>query len=120
MSDVVDQLVTAKNAHDRDALMRCFSADAVLVPPQGVAQGVEEIASFYTVIMGAFPDLHLEVWEKITQGDHVACGIWEEGTHTGPFLLPGGDMLQPTGRRVGVRAAWMFTLENGLIVGLRI
>jgi hypothetical protein len=38
------------------------------------------------------------------------------GTHTGPFLMPGGEVLEPTGQRVAVRGCSVRTMENGLIL----
>ncbi|WP_169984598.1 ester cyclase [Microbispora sp. H10836] len=119
MYDVVDRTLDAWNAHDLDALSRCYGPDAVVVGPEMEAEGREEIGSFILQIWEGFPDLHFTLWETIFAGDAVALELMSTGTHTGPYLVAGGDVLAPTGRSISVRASWFWHLEDHLILSHR-
>ncbi|GIH46665.1 SnoaL-like domain-containing protein [Microbispora rosea] len=49
------RLHDAFNRHDPDEVIQCHSQDAVLVTPAGVAEGHEQIASYYDDLFRAFP-----------------------------------------------------------------
>ncbi|MGW5266584.1 ester cyclase [Microbispora sp. NPDC004025] len=123
MTDVV-QLVQdffdSYNTHDLDALARYYAPDAVSVSPGGVGDGRDEIISYHAHIWEAFPDVHNATQQTIAQDDDVAALTTVSGTHSGPFLLPGGDIVPPTGRRVHLQCCWIFALEAGLIVTHRL
>jgi hypothetical protein len=123
MSDayaVVDRLVAAINDHDLEAVTRCYSPQAVGVGPQGMAEGREELASFHTLVWEGFPDVHLSVWEEVACDDAVIIEASVTGTHLGPFLLPGGELLEPTGRSISVRYCWVFTVDEDGIIAQRV
>jgi predicted ester cyclase len=63
-----------------------------------------------TRCLGAFPDLHLTQEAMVVQGDRVALFWTACGTHRGKIMN-----IPPTGRRVQVRGASLFTLEGGMI-----
>ncbi|GII59492.1 hypothetical protein Pth03_78810 [Planotetraspora thailandica] len=117
---VVTRLVAAINDHDLEAAMRCYTPAAAAVGPQGVADGVEEIAFYHTHMWEAFPDLHMTVWETVAEGDLVVLEATVAGTHSGPFLLPGGEPLEPSGKSISVRYCWTFTVEADVIVAQRV
>ncbi|MCT9933107.1 nuclear transport factor 2 family protein [Planotetraspora sp. A-T 1434] len=122
MSDaekIVDQAIRTLNDHDLDGTMRWFSRDVVRVGPAGQAEGHEEVASYYALFLDAFPDARVTVWSTYAFGDIVVVEGMCTGTHRGPLLLPGGEVLEPTGRGVSVRMCAAFTVENGLIVSCR-
>ncbi|ETK34029.1 ester cyclase [Microbispora sp. ATCC PTA-5024] len=119
MPDVVDRLVDAMNAHDLDAVMRCYRPDAVLVGPEMESADPEEIASYFLQMWQGFPDLHVTLWEKLADGDSVAVELLATGTNTGPYLVVGGDVLEATGRIVHTRCSWFFTVADGLVASHR-
>lgn len=49
------RLHDAFNRHDLDEVIQCHSRDAVLVTPAGVAEGHEQIASYYEDLFRASP-----------------------------------------------------------------
>ncbi|GIH70125.1 ester cyclase [Sphaerimonospora thailandensis] len=120
MPDVVDRLIGALNAHDLDAVMRCYVADAVVVGPEMGAENLDEIASYHLHIWQGFPDHHLTVWEKIARRDMIAAEVLATGTHTGPYLVAGGDVLEATGRSISVRGSWLVTVESDYILSQRV
>ncbi|SNT22603.1 hypothetical protein SAMN05216276_102954 [Streptosporangium subroseum] len=120
MSHVVDRLVSALDARDLAATMRCYSPQAVVVGPELQAEGLEEIAACHMHLFEGFPALRMTVWEKVVCGDLVMIEALASGTHGGPFLLAGGEVLQATGRAVNIRTCWVFTLADDLIVSQRV
>jgi ketosteroid isomerase-like protein len=120
MPDVVDRLTSALNTHDLDATMRCYRPDAVAVTPEMELGDPEEIGSFFAQLWQGFPDIHYTVWEKIVSGDAIATEMVGVGTHTGPWLVVGGEVLEATGRAITVRSSWFWCLEDGLIASQRV
>ncbi|WP_169951665.1 nuclear transport factor 2 family protein [Microbispora sp. H11081] len=123
MSEVlraVDRLRQAINRHDLDALARCFDERAVLVAPDGIAECREEIASYYSQWMEAYPNMVITPQSVTMFADTVAAEFTISGTHKGPLLVPGGDVLEATGRPVLVRSCSFSTVEDGLILSHRL
>ncbi|MBX6383050.1 MAG: ester cyclase [Microbispora sp.] len=123
MSEVlraVDRLRQAINRHDLDALAKCFDERAVLVAPDGIADNREEIASYYGEWMEAFPNMVITPQSVTMYGDTVAAEFTISGTHKGPLLIPGGEVLAATGRPVLVRSCSFSTVEDGVILSHRL
>jgi ketosteroid isomerase-like protein len=115
--DLKHRLTDAINAHDLQGVLDCYSPDAVYVTPSGVAEGHEQIAWLYEQFFRGFPDFHGTAWFEIAECDNPAVTEWTyTGTHTGPFLLPNGQEIQGTGRRITIRATCAAHAENGKIV----
>jgi ketosteroid isomerase-like protein len=70
--DIRDELVLAFNDHDLRRLSQCYSPSAVLVGPEGVAEGQEQIATFWEQLLTAFLDARLTPWYKATVSDPAA------------------------------------------------
>jgi hypothetical protein len=49
----------------------------------------------------------------VEQDDAFAHGFVFAGTHTGPFLLPDGTELPPTGKRVEIRGMELVQVRDG-------
>ncbi|WP_244359807.1 nuclear transport factor 2 family protein [Microbispora triticiradicis] len=60
-----ERLHNAFNRHDLDEVIQCHSKDAVLVTPAGVAEGHEQIASYYEDLFEGFPDMRITVWHTV-------------------------------------------------------
>ena len=85
-------------------------AGIVVSPTGGVLEGREEIERVYRVWMNAFPDLVITVTDLLIDGDRVVQLLDVAGTHAGEFLG-----LPPTGRRLQVVGAFIFTMKDNLI-----
>lgn len=116
----LNQLRKSFNRHDLDALARCFDQHAVLVAPDGIGQDREEIASYYGLFMEAFPDSMCTPQSVTVSGDTAVAEYTLTGTHSAPYLAPGGGMVEPTWRPITVRACSVSIVENGHIVSHRI
>ncbi|MDP9849335.1 ketosteroid isomerase-like protein [Streptosporangium lutulentum] len=118
--EVADGLIAAFNAHDSEAATRFFGPRASYVCPGGVAEGREEIASYFDLYFEGLPDIRVVPHDKVACGDLVVCEWIITGTHTGPFLLPSGGIIQATGRRIAVRGCDVRTMDNGAIASQRV
>lgn len=70
---------------------------------------------FWDLWATAFPDNRIVVRSLVADEQTVAVEAAFEGTHTGPFQTPHGD-IPATGRRVDHRYAGFYTVDNGLTV----
>ncbi|MBC6458931.1 ester cyclase [Actinomadura sp. HBU206391] len=118
--EVKERLFRALNAHDLSGVLECYSPDAVLVSPAGIAEGRDQIAWYYEHFLVAFADYRITAWQHLPCGDTVldiAVNEWTiSGTHTGPFILPDGRTAEATGRKIAVRGAGLCAIENGEVV----
>ncbi|GGO21562.1 ester cyclase [Microbispora bryophytorum] len=114
--DIRDELVLAFNGHDLRRLSQCYSPSAVLVGPEGVAEGQEQIATFWEQLLTAFLDARLTPWYKAAVSDPAVTEWCLTGTHMGPLLLPSGRHLEGTGRQVAIRGCCVLHVENDRIV----
>ncbi|MFC4585515.1 ester cyclase [Sphaerisporangium corydalis] len=123
MSDArraVDRLKDAYNSHDLEALAQCFTERPVLVSPDGIAEDKEEIASYYGQFMQAFPDTIVTPQSVTGSEDTLVAEFTITGTHKGPFLVPGGGILEATGRPIAIGACSVSIVEERLILSHRI
>ncbi|GAA3084208.1 ester cyclase [Streptosporangium carneum] len=118
--EVRDKYTAAFNLHDMDALLRTVSPAGVTVSPEGLSQGREELSSYLGEFWAAFPDIHAVIVESFDIGDVAIDELMLVGTHKGPYPLPDGRVIEATGRPVSVRCCYVCTVEDGLIVSLRL
>ncbi|ETK36668.1 ester cyclase [Microbispora sp. ATCC PTA-5024] len=115
--EIKRRLADAINDHDVPRMLDLFTENAVFVSPVGLAEGREQIAWIFEQFFKGFPDLHLTVWYEATGTDNPLVVEWTgTGTQTGPFLLPDGRELEPTGRRITLRGTCASFIENGKVV----
>jgi predicted ester cyclase len=76
----------------------------------GVA-GRDGVRDFLTMLIGAAPDLRLEIDDLIENGDRAAVRFRMTGTHTGGPLFD----VPPTGASIDVNAINIYRVENGRI-----
>ncbi|MEV7401479.1 ester cyclase [Streptomyces sp. NPDC091267] len=105
----------AVNSGDADRIARTI--DEVVDPdvlfhapvPSGVA-GVQALKNVWTVLLGAFPDLHVAVQDVVAEGDKVVYRNTVTGTHRGEYLG-----LPPTGRSVEYGEMFVVRFDGGRI-----
>jgi len=67
----------------------------------------------------AFSDIDLEVAPLDVGGDY-ACAEWSVSmTHTGPLVLAGGEVAEPTGARITLNGATVAEFRHDRICSLR-
>ena len=93
-------------AHTRDVLV---STTYLPAPTKGLDAHRKDVE----VLTAAFPDMKVTTTLLFGQGNWVAAEYVMEGTHTRPLVLPGGQMIPATNKRVRVPACELARLENG-------
>lgn len=113
---LLDRYVALYNAGDLDACMDLYSEDAVQTMPDGTFEGRSAIRERLARDLKGFPDATYIVGSFVEQDNSFADEWTFVGTHTGPFLLPDGTTVPPTGIRVEIRGMEFVQLRDGKIV----
>jgi steroid delta-isomerase-like uncharacterized protein len=114
--ELLERYVELYNAGDLDACMDLYAEDAVQTMHDGTFEGPGEIHERLARDLAAFPDATYAVVSFVEQGDSFADEWTLVGTHTGPFTLPDGSQVPPTGSRVEIRGMELVQVRDGKIV----
>ena len=118
--NILDQATEASFRQDWAAAEKFYAPDAIgVTPDQGELKGGAEIMRWLKEFFDAFPDAQYQPEHKHESGNTAIDEGWFVGTNTGELILPTGDKLPATGKRVRVRGADMATVENGMITSHR-
>ena len=102
----------AWRARDAATLTADHSPEGIVVSPTGgVLEGRAEIDRIYRVWFTAFPDLIFTTEDLLVDENRAALLCRITGSHAGEFFG-----MPPTGRRIEVSGAFIYRVENGLIV----
>ncbi len=113
---LLERYVELYNAGDLDGCMELYAEDAVQMMPDGLFEGRSAIRERLARELAALPDVHFSFGSFVEQGDMFADEWTFVGTHTGPFRLPDGSEVPPTGRRVTITGMEFVQLRDGKIV----
>ena len=91
------------NKHDVLATEKYFVKDSTT--------GGEGFKQFLSALFRAFPDMHTKIEHIVAENDLVVVFLNGSGTHTGEFRGK-----QPTNKRVNIRSADLYRIENEKIV----
>jgi steroid delta-isomerase-like uncharacterized protein len=114
--ELLEQYVALYNAGDLDACMDLYAEDAIQTMADGTFEGRSAIRRRLARDLEGCPDATYTVGSFVEQGDTFADEWTFAGTHTGPFPLPDGTHLPPTGRRVEIRGMELVQVRDGKIV----
>jgi steroid delta-isomerase-like uncharacterized protein len=109
------RLHSAVNSGDAEAISRTI--DEVVAPdllfhapvPMGTT-GVQALKNVWTVLLRAFPDLHVTIEDTVAEGDKVVFRNTVTGTHRGEYRG-----LEPTGRSVSYGEIFVMRFAGGRI-----
>jgi ketosteroid isomerase-like protein len=114
--EVMDRLTTAMGEKDKEALARCYAANAVVhTPDQGELRGREAITGYFFELWNAMPDVRYEHLQRYDAGDAAIDEGVVAGTNTGALVMPSGETLQPTGKQLRIRTCDVARVEGGEI-----
>ena len=108
---VVEQLITAINAHDLPACGALFTDNARLVAATGRVLDREGMGRLLQGTLRTFPDAQVRVKRWIIDGEMVVTEEVLSGTHQGPFAG-----LAPSGQRVEIPMVHVTRVCDGRIV----
>jgi steroid delta-isomerase-like uncharacterized protein len=107
--DTVRRWIATWNAQDAEGAAQLLSPDFVRHDanlPEVV--GLAAQRDFLSGVFGAFPDIHVEIQQLITQSDTVAARLVVRGTHRADFLG-----IPATGRTMTIQSVDIFRLHDG-------
>jgi steroid delta-isomerase-like uncharacterized protein len=113
---LLDRYVERYNAGDLDGVMDLYAEDAVQIMPDGTFEGWNSVRERLAQELDGFTDLNHTVRSFVEQGDSFADEWTFVGTHTGPFRLPDGTELPPTGKRVEIRGMELVQVRDGKVI----
>ncbi len=93
-------------AHTNDVIV---STTYLPAPTKGLDAHRKDVEG----LIAAFPDMKTRVTLLLGQGNWVAAEYVMEGTHTAPLVLPGGQTIPGTNRRVRLTVCELSRMENG-------
>jgi steroid delta-isomerase-like uncharacterized protein len=114
--ELLERYVELYNAGDLDGVIDLYAEDAVQLMPEGTFEGRDAIRERLARDLVACPDIDWSVLSFVEQGDAFADEWSFVATHTGPFRLPDGSELAPTGKRVELRGMELVQVRDGKIV----
>ena len=112
---LLDHYVERYNAGDLDTVMTLYTEDASQAMHDGTFVGRTAIRARLARDFVAFPDLHYKVVRFLDEGDDFADEWTIAGTHNGPFKLPDGGEIPPTGRHVEIKGMEFVRVRDGKI-----
>ncbi|WP_407709115.1 nuclear transport factor 2 family protein [Arthrobacter nitrophenolicus] len=114
--EVTDRLMAAMGSKDKEALARCYAADAVAyTPDKGELRGRDAITSHLLAYWEAMKDVRYEDVAKHEAGDVAVNEGFVVGTNTGPLRMPSGETLPATGKTLRIRSCDVITVRAGEI-----
>jgi steroid delta-isomerase-like uncharacterized protein len=105
----VETHVQSENEHDLAGLMASFGAGARYddEPWDEHHEGRDAVTAYYETLLGAMPDLHIDVRRRHVTDDAIILEVVISGTHLGAWRgLPG------TGRRLQFPLCGVYTFDD--------
>lgn len=86
--DIARESIKAWNAHDPDGVARLVSNDFVSESDTlpAALRGQDAVRQVVQMYLRAFPDLHFEIEQILSSGDHVTLRWRATGTHRGELM----------------------------------
>lgn len=106
---MVDEHIRGENAHDLDAIMATFSADARYddEPWDDHRAGRDGVRSYYVELLRAVPDLSIEVRDRHVTTEAIVVEVAIRGRHLGAWRG-----LPATGRPMAFRLCGIYTFGS--------
>jgi steroid delta-isomerase-like uncharacterized protein len=113
---VVEQAFAALNAHDIGTYLKLLDDSFVSESElSGHINGPDGVRKMLQMYLTAFPDLHFEIEQIITSGDHVISSYRATGTHKGDFLG-----IAPTNTSISLQGCTVGEMKDGKSIRSRI
>ena len=120
--EIVQEWIAAINDHDADRLAATLDEDFVWELGESSTKGRDLSKESWALWFIAFPDLHFETQQTITDGDYVVSRFVMTGTHEGELRFRGtqsmSQAIAATNRQLNVPSCAIHQLNKGKIVHL--
>ena len=110
-----EEEIAAWNAHDVERAAAIFSDDVVWQDtgsPQ-VMNGKDAVRQYLHGWFSSFPDIKINVTNRVATEDHVASELEFVGTNTGDLQLGPGMTIPATGKSVHGKGTYFVRFEKG-------
>jgi steroid delta-isomerase-like uncharacterized protein len=106
----------AVNERDSPQLRALYHEDAVNIDPTRVMRGIDQIMLSFEQMWSAFGELEFEIGPVAVGDESGFANEWTgRGQHTGAYVMPDGQQLPATGRRIEIQGGTFFELRDGKI-----
>jgi predicted ester cyclase len=95
------------NKHNISAAEKYFAKEN-----SSIGLGSEGFEQSFNALFTAFPDIHVNIEHIVAENDVVVVFLNFTGTHKGEF-----QGMLPTNKKVNIRSADLYKIENEIIVG---
>ncbi|MGB8383891.1 MAG: ester cyclase [Dermatophilaceae bacterium] len=112
-SSDVEQVIELWNNGDFDKVGTLMADDQVWVHPSFSLTGSEAVLNRVRADLAGFPDRRINPTKWVEEGDTVVVEYEFTGTNTGPYSIPDGGELAPTGQRMTLRGVDIFEVRDG-------
>jgi steroid delta-isomerase-like uncharacterized protein len=99
------------NQHNLPSIEKYLGRDSMEVSPK-VGKASEGFKQFLTDFFKAFPDMHTTIEHMVAENNLVVVFLNGTGTHKEIF-----HGIPPTNKRVSIRSADLYRIENEIITG---
>jgi ketosteroid isomerase-like protein len=118
-SALLARALRAQVAGDRDAMRDIYTDDVRAWTPALAVDSLARLQAEFDRRDEAFTDVVLEV-VPLDVGGEFACAEWSVSmTHTGPFVVAAGAVVEPTGLRVSLNGVTVAEFRDDRICSLR-
>ena len=111
--EAYERAIQLYNAGDLEGLANTYTEDAILVTPDGTAQGRAAILEYWRLDKAANPDRTVTTDVTVEQGDIIATEWTWAATNTGLIVMPDGTKVPPTGNRVETKGMDLTQMRDG-------
>jgi hypothetical protein len=111
--DLLKRAMELYNKGDLNGFVDEYTEDAVLLTPDGCVQGREAIHGQWSRELTSFPDRTHMIDSIVEMGVSIATEFTWVATNTGPWLLPDGTQLPPTGKQLTIKGMVRTTMHGG-------
>jgi predicted ester cyclase len=101
-----NDIIAKGNPASFDELMAPGFINHTAMP--GISQGADGMKVVFDALHSGFPDIRVEIYDQIAEGDKVTTRKKILGTHTGNFMG-----ITPTGQKVEINVIDIVTIRNG-------
>jgi steroid delta-isomerase-like uncharacterized protein len=108
-TEVVQQVFSAIDAHDVEALRGLWADDVEERFPDKTCRGKEELSAHFKGLFAALPDFRMEVLHTVEDGETVFARWKLTGTHTGAQF----NGIDTTGKAISLDGMDQFTIRDG-------
>ncbi len=114
--NIIKKVIDGFNSHNLEATVQPLAND-VRSEATGSTKVMDkqQTREYNQRFMDAFPDMHFDIKDTISQGDRAALFWSVTGTHTKPLKSEMGPAIPPTNKSVRVSGVTYLEIHNGLV-----